>query len=321
MNATDAPTAAEWIIRDRPVPGQLARSLPSLLQRLILEETLSGAVVDYVRDAESPPEFAAFGISGFVSEACAGAYLASPTPHFAVELLHRASLGQTPFLSYEEIAEANAGEGVALFPLLWLQRSYDVADPEARILLGLGQQALLGRHRGYRLARILKEAPAHLSSTFLSGGFREHCRLPVGAPLSYFPGVPLKEEYSVFDITRVDLEGKWPGTAVAHLFMHQPPRCAFTRAEQQVLVRAADGLTDAKIAEGLGATVNAISMHWRSIYARVSKNAPSVLRSEECSNRSRGQEKRRLVIAFVNEHPEELRPYARQARRNGKIIT
>lgn len=320
MNASDAPTAAEWIIRSRPVPEPLARLLPDLLQKLILEETLSGVVAEYIRDADSPPEFAAFGISGFVSEECAKDYLAAPVPHFGIALLDRAGrgYGEGLFLRYEEIAEANAGEGVSLFPLFWLQRSYDVTDPEARILLGLGQQAFLSGHRGYRLARILKEAPAHLASSFLGGGFREHCRLPAGTPFSFHPEAGLEEEFAVFDITRAELEGKWPSTAVGHLFAHQQPRCGFTRFEQQVLIRAVDGLTDTKIARDLGITADAVAMRWRSIYTRVLDNAPSVLRSEECFNGARGQEKRRLVIAFVSEHPEELRPYARPARRNGK---
>ena len=226
INAADAPKAAEWINRTRPVPGELAPLLPSLLQRLIAEETLNGVVVEYGRDNDVEPELAAFGLSGFVSEACARDYLASPTPYLEIMLLHRALRdAHTPaFLTYEDIAQANAGEGLTLVPLFWLQRSYDFADPEAHVLLTLGQQTLLGRHRGYRLTRILKEIPAHFASAFMGGGFKEHCRLPANTPLSLLPEAVLSEDHIIFTITRSDMEGEWPGKIIGHLFVHQAPR-------------------------------------------------------------------------------------------------
>ena len=317
MNAADAPKAAAWISRARPVPEQLVRSLPNLLQRLIVEETLSGVIVEYGSDHNVEPELAAFGLSGFVSEACVQDYLASPTPHFEIVLLDRASRNEPAFLAYEDIAKANAGEGLTLVPLIWLQRSYDLADPEAHMLLALGQQTLLAKHRGYRLTRVLKEIPAHLASAFMGGGFKEHRRITAGAPLDFLSGATLAEDHIVFTITKADMEGEWPGKIIGHLFMHQPPRCAFTRAEQKVLLRALDGLTDEKIAQELAVSPDAIAKRWETIYRRVAERAPSVLQLEEGV---RGPEKRRPVIAFVSEHPEELRPYAAAGRRNGKPI-
>jgi DNA-binding NarL/FixJ family response regulator len=318
INADDAPKAAEFITRFSSVPSQLADLLPGLLRRLILEELLSGVVVEYFRDHDPQPEFAAFGVSGFVSETWANDFLASPTPHIDLTVLDRAARGAQDLLTYEEIAEANAGDGVTLLPLLWLQATDDPADPEAHALLRLGQQNFLDRHRGYRLARIIKETWAERAFAFQGGGFREHCRMPAGTPLSFDPQGRLERDHIIYTVTRTDIEANWPGTAVGLLFAHEPPRCGYTRAEQEVLLRAADGLTDAKIALDLGISAAAVSMRWRSIYARFAEGAPSALRFEETSSGARGQEKRRLVIAFVSEHPEELRPYARPARRNGK---
>jgi hypothetical protein len=150
---------------------------------------------------------------------------------------------------------------------------------------------------------------------FLGGGFKEHCRLPAGSPLSFLQGARLGADHALFTVTRADIEANWPSSTIAHMFAYDPPRCAFTRAEQQVLTGAVDGLTDAKIAQQLGVQTTAITMRWRSIYARVSERAPSVLRFEENGNSGRGEEKRRRVIAFVSEHLEELRPYAHPPRR------
>jgi hypothetical protein len=162
--------------------------------------------------------------------------------------------------------------------------------------------------------------PAQLASAFFGGGFEELCRFPAGTPLRFRPDAVLGQDSIVFTITKADLMGEWPGKAVALMFAHQPPRCAFTYAEQQVLMRAADGLTDAKIAQDIGITVTAVSLRWRSIYNRIAEHAPFVLQSDECPDGVRGQEKRRLVIAFVNEHPEELRPYSKDAHRRSRTI-
>ena len=320
INAGDASKAAEFITRYTPVPDRLARVLPGLLQQLIAEEILSGVVIEHIHNGDTRPEFAAVGLSGFVSETWADGFLASPAPHIELVLLDLASRDahEPAFLTFDEIAQANAGDSLTLVPLLWLQVTEDYDDPEAHALLRLGQQNFLGRHRGYRLTRIVKEIWAERAFAFQGGGFQEHCRIPAGTPLSFNPERALGRDHLIFTVTRQEVEANWPGTAVGLLFAHEPPRCGFTRAEQQVLSLAADGLTDARIAQDLCVSAAAVSMRWRSIYTRFQEGAPPALRFEEATDGARGQEKRRHVIAFVSEHAEELRPYARPARRNGR---
>lgn len=318
----DVPVVAEFIKQSGPVTEEFARSLPPLLQQLISDEMLNGVAVEYVHGDGTPPEPAAFGLSAFITEEWVASYIASPSPHLGLLLMHQALLGleASPFLTLQEVAYANANGGLTLVPLFWLQRSYDQTDPEAYALMVIAQQTLLRRHRGYRLNRILKEVPAQLASAFFGGGFEELCHFPADTPLHFRPDTVLDQDSIVFTISKEGVQGEWPGRAIALLFAHQPPRCAFTYAEQQVLMRAADGLTDAKIAQDIGITVTAVSLRWRSIYNRITEHAPFVLQAEECSDGVRGQEKRRLVIAFVNEHPEELRPYSKDARRRSRAI-
>jgi DNA-binding CsgD family transcriptional regulator len=308
----DASAAAAWIIRELPVPRDLATSLPTLLARLISEEVLRGELVEYVHGRTSPPVFAAFGLSSFLSNATAAQYLASPYPYLELQLLGQArqSSRSGAFLSYDEIAEGNAGVGLTLFPLMWLQRSNDAAKAETRALLAACQQSFIRIHRGYRLSRILKEAPANRGSAFLAGGFREHHRLVPGTP-HRFAGRTLKQEHVIFEVSRSDVEAVPPGTAISHLFAYQPPRCGLTRSEKQVLERSVSHQTDAKIAAGLGITPSAVALRWRSIYARVAAHVPSALENDPSSSSTvRGKEKRRRVIAFVSDYPEEMRPYS-----------
>jgi DNA-binding CsgD family transcriptional regulator len=309
---SDAETASSWMVRDLPVPPSLALALPRLLSRLISEESLSGTVIERLDDPSQPPVVAGFGLSGFLSEERAQAYLAAPYPYLELDLLDRSRRGRSrgPFLGYDAIAHANAGDGLTLFPLMWLQRPNDPANPDARALLTLSQQSFLRIHRGYRLVRILKEAPAERAEAYLNGGFRARCRLPAGTALR-FSGRMLERDHVVFEVTRAEIEASLPGRAVGHLFTYRPPRCGFSRAEKQVLSRAAEGLTDAQIALQLGISTGAVALRWRSIYTRIANRAPAALQEDrpQPNTRGRGQEKRRRVIAFLNDYPEEMRPY------------
>jgi hypothetical protein len=312
MSPSDAATCSAWIAREFPLPRPLASALPALLERLISEETLSGIVVEYVGDPSLQPVVAGFGISGFLSEACVSEYLAAPHPHLEVCLLDRVRLGrpQAAFLAYDEIARANAGDGSTLFPLMWLQRTNDPADPESRALLVLCQQSFLRQHRGYRLVRILKETETDRAQAFLNGGFRERHRLRAGTALPFSRG-RLERDRIVFEITKAEMAAAAPGLSVGYLFEYRPPRCGFTRAEKRVLSRAAEGLTDAQIARQLDISPAAVGLRWRSVYARIADRVPSALQEDEpgTDNRGRGHEKRRRAIAFLNDHPEEMRPY------------
>jgi hypothetical protein len=319
MNAADAADAALLIRKHCPVSEALTHSLTGLLFQLVEDEVLNGVIVEYISGHGVPPKMAAFGLSGFVRDEWADSYLAAPLPHLALSLLHSALPGakRPVFLTFDEISRDNAGAGLSLVPLFWLQQSYDPTDPETHVLLAHGLQLFFQRHRGYRIRRILKDVPAHLSSAHLDVGFREHHRFKAGTPLTFCPEVALEDDHFVYIANKADIEGAWPGKTIGHLFAYQPPRCGFTRHEQQVLARAVDGLTDTQIAEHLCISVAAVSLRWRSVYNRIADRAPSVLQSEENGEGVRGLEKRRQVIGFVTEHPEELRPHPVHARRRG----
>jgi hypothetical protein len=320
MKGADAAKVAAWIVRDFPVAPSLASDLPHLLRHLIDNETLDGRLVEDVHDEHAKPELAAVGLAGFLGRECVEAYLSDPFPHLELVLLDRArrpGAGPT-FLCYAEIADANAGEGVTLFPLLWLQRRNDPADPEARELLAVSQRTCLHVFRGYRLIGILKEAAAERAAAFIGGGFRQQHVLRAGTPLG-FMRQKLSKDHIVFLAQKSDFENGWPAAALAPLFFFQPPQCAFTRAEQTVLSLAEEeGLTDAEIANELGTSTNSIVLRWRSIYARLADRVPAAL-LRDAARRSaplaRGTEKRRLAIAFARQHPEELRPYSRSLQR------
>ncbi|MDX2203095.1 MAG: hypothetical protein NW223_10110 [Hyphomicrobiaceae bacterium] len=309
----DAAVMSAWIARELPVGETLARALPDVLRRLLQAGVLRGGAIERAAAGSWSTRLVGFGLSGFLANAFAEAYIGRPFAHLELTLLDAARRGAASpaLLGPDAIAAANREGGMTLLPLLWLQTPDTPGDPQARELLDISHHIFLRQHRGYRLAHILKEAPLERAQSFLRGGFKDCGRIPAGTRLGFCDRVSTRE-HVVFVASRPDFETEWPGALLDSLFIYNPPLCAFSPAECEVLARAEGGMTDAEIAADLQITPDAVAKRWRSIYARVARHAPYVLRADAAAA-TRGTEKRRHVAAFVREHPEELRPYRWQA--------
>jgi len=123
----------------------------------------------------------------------------------------------------------------------------------------------------------------------------------------------------VIGITR-DLEinrrqGDWVGSRVGELFDYRPPILGFSRSEQRLLSGAFSGATDEHLAEMQGTSLSTIKKMWISIYRRVEDSLPDLISDSlrtDLSANGRGTEKRRRLLAYLREHPEELRPVSRK---------
>jgi hypothetical protein len=105
--------------------------------------------------------------------------------------------------------------------------------------------------------------------------------------------------------------GSWVGA----LFLYQPPRLGFSRSEQRLLWAALRGGTDEELSDTLCISQSAVKKAWRAIYTRVTDLMPGVIPSqlsEEALTQDRGKEKKRRLLAYLREHPEELRPISRK---------
>ena len=72
-------------------------------------------------------------------------------------------------------------------------------------------------------------------------------------------------------------------------------------------------MTDREIATTLAMSPNTLKSTWRQIYSRIEERAPFVLRHDDADGAAarRGVEKRRRVVGYIADHPQELRPYAK----------
>lgn len=106
-------------------------------------------------------------------------------------------------------------------------------------------------------------------------------------------------------------QGRWAGNWVGALFDYHSPVLGFSPREQRLLSFALAGATDEHLAETLRISLPAVKKLWAVIYRRVEDGMPALAPNPTRLD-VRGREKRRYLLAYVREHPEELRPISRK---------
>ena len=80
-----------------------------------------------------------------------------------------------------------------------------------------------------------------------------------------------------------------------------------TRAQQELLESALDGMDDQAASKDLSVSVAAIKRRWQAIFERVAAVRPDLCPTD--GEGKRGIQKRQRVLAYIREHMEELRPF------------
>jgi hypothetical protein len=308
MRPRDAAMAGAMMIADLRMSSALANALPSLLHNLLTTGRLTGFCLEGARAGEPKAKgfgsIVAFGLSGFLSDACVEAFLNAPVAYFAMDLLE-SCIGcdsSSVLLGLDAVARANAGNGLNLTPICWVQRPRYRANTQGVELMALNKEIFLKQHLGYNLKCLVKEIAAHEEARFVAAGYTRVKKL------NAIDGT----ERVALVLTREQAERGEFGSAFGILFSSSRPRLGFTPIQQQVLDGALDGLSDQEIADDLGLSAHGINMRWRTIYRRIEEQpevATAVFRGTTYGTAGSVQ-KRRRVIAFVRAHPEELRPFA-----------
>ena len=95
--------------------------------------------------------------------------------------------------------------------------------------------------------------------------------------------------------------------SMMRFFSYDPPMLGYSPGQRAVLLLARLGYTDQEIAATLGKSPDSVKKRWSSIYARFATTFPGRLPAAGTS--ARGQEKRRTLLSYLKDRPEELRPY------------
>jgi len=230
------------------------------------------------------------------------------------ELARRIAGGKSPVLSNTQFREANSSCGLNHVTWEGIARRDFEGNSELRRKL---PSALIAEHRGL----FLNEAIANQMDSVE----RLRWTLEVGA-LLWNPATASYDHRIARDAREVvrhphvvgisrEAEPRRPGTWVGALFEYTPPRCGFSFAEQQLLNAALAGATDEELSSKLAISISTVKKNWISIYKRVSWSLPDTFPNNSLADSGtvkRGKEKRRNLLAYLREHPEELRPHSRK---------
>jgi DNA-binding CsgD family transcriptional regulator len=261
----------------------------------------------------------AVGVSVFVTDDFMRELKTPPSFWIGPELTRRVMRGNAPLLSPRHIAEANTQGG--LTALTW-----EVAiRPEvlARLdVINTVMMAYHASHSGFRLNEIAAQAesPKNLDGMRHTGGllwkfdeskYSEFWQDDVRA---------LVRKPHLSGMTHTLAQGRACSWLSSLFLLYQPPRIGFSRSEQRLLISAMQGSTDQELSDEMAISVATVKKTWLLIYARVAARMPELIPpnspADDGANR-RGREKKQRLIAYLREHPEELRPVSRKALQAG----
>lgn len=299
------------IITEHPVIGprygRAAQELSPAFRRLLGSKAMVTAVYEEVEGAAV--RICGVGVGLFVRDEFMRELKTAPLFWFGAELAKRITAGSSPVLSDREVREANSSGGLNLIVWEAVTRS---EFAERADLYHLMVEVFRGLYRGFLLKEIISsqlESVQRLEWAVSTGGLYWDPAKSCYEKYTKRSAVAFVREPHIVGLTR-ELElarlGSWVGT----LFDYKPPRFGFSPSEQRLLDAALAGEsgTDEELTEVLGVSLPTIKKMWLSVYRRVADRQPETIRdSARIEVAERGKEKRRRLLSYLREHPEELR--------------
>jgi hypothetical protein len=265
------------------------------------------------------------GFAVFVRDEFVREIKAPPLVWVGPELTRRVTGGDSPILTDDEVRDANSGVGLS--EIVWAGTGIPEFE-QTRDFYHLMLGAYVEAHRGFLLNELISaqaESVEQLLGGVEAGGLywnpaRQNYAKAPPEPAEIFVARP-----HLVGITR-EIELARRGSWISTLFDYRPPRFGFSRGEQQLLLTALTSFqgTDQELAGALHLSIPTIKKMWASIYRRVADCdrglVPDSMLSESGTH-ERGREKRRSLLAYLREHPEELRLHSSKLLRQNLLHT
>lgn len=255
----------------------------------------------------------AVGVSVFVGDDFIRE-IKSPLRWVGPELAKRIMRRDSPLLSDRRLREANSCGGLNL--IVWescIRPGFEKHSDLHRKILTI----FIEEHCGYLWKEVIAsqmDSVERLQWTLHTGGLLWNpARSRYVESLDKDPREIIKEPHLI-GVTR-EIERGRPGTWVGTLFDYHPPELGFSRSEQRLLLSALSDRTDEELSEELGTSLSTVKNTWRSVYNRAAARLPDLFPDNARADlhlSQRGKEKRRFLLAYLREHPEELRPVSRK---------
>jgi hypothetical protein len=285
--------------------GELAEQLPSAWKQCLRNGSLITAILEDVESGK--PSLQAFGVSVFVTDEFLNSCKMPRMRWIGPELVRCLVCGNSPVLGPKAIRDANSTGGLNLASwaaILCPQNETNRNQVQIELMTAFMQE-----HCGFNLKEIISQQNERIMMEVVSnsGGLFWDC-----AQERYVDA----HNFDVEEVLqRPFILGATPETARQHLswtttlFQYTPPRINPKPAEQKLLSAAIRGLKDEELSCELGVSLSFIKKTWSSIYNRAAEKLPELsLEIAAGSVPQRGKEKKQRVLAYLREHPEELRP-------------
>lgn len=218
-----------------------------------------------------------------------------------------ADRGHALLLDRRQTAQANAGDGVNIFVLHNPMRHHQLTDPRNEALLPLGHTAFYFAHEGFYIKSVLWEVYGPEHAGFIGGGgylqWHDYANHPAVA------GVDAERAPFLYALERDVAGAKSYQPNHLWLFTRKRPLMRFTAKQQQQLAHALLGQSDRELQATLGISEDAVKQAWKGIVQRAAQIQPERFSREPGAGDGRGQSRRHLLLAYLRQHMEELRPY------------
>jgi hypothetical protein len=281
----------------------VGRSASLRVWRSLLEDaSFLGNVIESERPIGGR-RIVACGMGVFVAAPFADREIQNPMPGLNSRIIAGLAAGESLVLSRAQIGVGNAGKGVDFVNLYGTWRDGILtADQlaEAHALLGT---SFVEHFAGYRFNRVFKEAIGQSRIAFAR------------ATSTYRLVAEFPQSESALAVATPESVLTSPYSVAAKLYRYQKPVLRLRPAEQKLLGAALAGKTDAELSAELELSIEAIKKRWISIFDRIDQFKPEILDNAGTDGDGRGPQKRHRVVAYIRNHPEELRPYSWESKK------
>lgn len=303
--ATDFSLCRDMLWEGDAYPAAMRERLPDLWRQLYREGRMVFTVFEDMARIGNE-RVRGFGSTVFIGDAFADELMAARKPGVCLRVYEDLLSGDSLVLGPQAVALANAGAGLNLLMLDVAIFTRDLGHPEARPLLALSAEAFAYEHKGFNIRSLQREVfGADIAGFMHAGGativsdYRD--------VLDGIDTLPASHHPFMLSVRR-DTVGRTDGSLVSNLFVWQPPRFGFSRAEQKMLLLALRGADDHRLAEQSNLSHETIKKRWNTVHAKARAANPDWF--GETTGATRGVEKRRTLLDYLRNHKEELRPYA-----------
>jgi hypothetical protein len=245
-----------------------------------------------------------FGASVFVSAAFAERELADPKPGLNARLIAGIASGKAIVPSAKQVGFENA-QGRLHLIVLQGGSMLEVLTPEqCQDALRQVSLGVIGCLDGYQVRRALMETPSAVDI--------ERAKLfPIWKIRSTHedfhrnnPGNSWNRDRALFAIDCAD-----GPTFVVKGGLE--PVLRLRNSDQELLAAAMNGSTDLELSKELGLKLPTLKKRWAALFNRVAIVKPDLLpgHDDHLDRHARGRQKKHRLLAYVREHPQELRPF------------